>query len=257
MKPETLVLRNIGPFRGTHTVDFTGLGDIFLVYGKTGAGKTTIFDAISYALYGEAPGERKGISREMRSQYADPNDESAVSFAFALSGKRYRVTRTLPYEKIGVRSGKVQSVPEEVTLEDWAEGEWKDASSTNKSDTNARVESLIGLSADEFSRIVLLPQGEFARFLRLNSNERKVVLSKLFPVEWYARVTELARERFRELSTKLKETEKELISLQERFNRQSYEGDRDVLARDIEDLKTRRDALRSTIRERSAVLERS
>lgn len=257
MKPETLVLRNIGPFRGTHTVDFTGLGDIFLVYGKTGAGKTTIFDAISYALYGEAPGERKGISREMRSQYADPSDESAVSFAFALSGKRYRVTRTLPYEKIGVRSGKVQSVPEEVTLEEETEGAWKDASSTNKSDTNARVESIIGLSADEFSRIVLLPQGEFARFLRLNSNERKVVLSKLFPVEQYARVTELARDRSRELSARLKETEKELISLQERFNRQSYEGDRDALARNIEDLKSRRDSLRSTIRERSTVLERS
>ena len=180
MRPEELILRNIGPFRGTHSVDFSGLGDIFLIYGKTGAGKTTIFDAISYAFYGEAPGERKGMARDMRSQYAEAADESAVSFSFSVSGKRWRIKRTLPFEKVGTRSGKIQSVAEEVTLERWDTNGWKDDSSTNKSDTNARIEALLGLSSEEFSRIVLLPQGEFARFLRLNSNERKAVLAKLF-----------------------------------------------------------------------------
>jgi exonuclease SbcC len=257
MRPEQLILRNIGPFRGTHAVDFSGLGDIFLIYGKTGAGKTTIFDAISYAFYGEAPGERKGLARDMRSQYADPAEESAVSFSFTVSGKRWRIKRTLPFEKLGTRSGKIQSVAEEVTLERWDVNGWKDDSSTNKSDTNARIEALLGLSSEEFSRIVLLPQGEFARFLRLNSNERKAVLAKLFPVEKYARVTELARDKARDLTALVKETEASIISLQAHFNVHTYAEERGSIAREMDELKALRESLRSTMAERSAVLEKS
>jgi exonuclease SbcC len=257
MKPEILVVKNVGPFQGTHRIDFTGLGDMFLVYGKTGAGKTTLFDAIAYALYGEAQGERKGLVKEMRSHFSAPGDESAVSLSFSLSGKRWRVARTLPFERLGARSGKVQTVAEEVTLEEWTDSRWKDVSSTNKSETDLRIVALIGLSSEEFSRIVILPQGEFARFLRLNSNERKTVLSKLFPVERYARVTERARERARDAAALLRDTEQEILSLQQRFNRLSYDGDRETLALEVNALKEGRDALRSRIGERGATLEKA
>ena len=257
MKPEKLTLRNIGPFRGTHTVDFTGLGDIFLVYGKTGAGKTTLFDAISYAFYSEAPGERKGLSRQMRSQFAPDTEESAVALEFSLSGRQYRIRRTLPFEKVGVRSGKVQNVAEEVTFEERTREGWTDRSSTNKKDTDQKILDLIGLSEEEFSRIVILPQGEFARFLRQNSTERKAVLSKLFPVEQYSRVTELARARARELTLQLKETESAIISLQERFNRPAYETTRAAVAGEIDALKSKRADLRRELGEKSALLEQA
>jgi exonuclease SbcC len=96
---------------------------------------------MSYAFYGEAPGARRGLARQMRSQFAPDGEESAVALEFALSGKRYRVTRTLAGEKVGVRSGKMQSVAEEVTLEEWKAGSWQSASSTNKSETDARIPS--------------------------------------------------------------------------------------------------------------------
>ena len=256
MKPELLALKNFGPFRGEHAVDFTGLGDIFLVYGKTGAGKTTIFDAISYALYGEAPGDRKGMARSMRSQFADDGDESAVAFTFAIAGKRWRVTRTLPFDKIGVRSGKLKTVAEEVTLDEFSEGAWKGASSTNKSETDGRIVDLIGLSCEEFSRIILLPQGEFARFLKLNSNERKAVLSKLFPVGRYAQVTALARDRAKALKDRLQATYDALAALEAEFDHASYDATRATVSSAIETLKARRDSLRNDLGSRSAEMER-
>jgi len=257
MRPERVTLKNIGPFKGSHTVDFTGLGDIFLVYGKTGAGKTTIFDSICYAFYGDAPGSRKGLAKQMRSQFAEDGDESAVSLEFSLGQRRYRVKRTLASERIGPRNGKLQTVAEEVTLEEWSGGAWKDISSTNKSETDASILALIGLSADEFSRIVLLPQGEFARFLRQNSTERKEVLSKLFPVEKYARVIELARTRAKEAELKQKETVNAILSLGESFNDRSYASDRASLAADAAALRERQASLRKEHATLAVLLEKS
>ena len=117
MRPDLLTIYNIGPFQGSHTIDFTELGDIFLIFGKTGAGKTTIFDALSYAFYGEVPGGRNGITKHMRSHFAADDDDSIVELEFTLSGQQYRVKRSLPRESIGVRSGKLVQKPEEVSFE--------------------------------------------------------------------------------------------------------------------------------------------
>ncbi|MBN2811922.1 MAG: AAA family ATPase, partial [Spirochaetales bacterium] len=151
MRPEQLTLVNIGPFQGTHRIDFSVLGDIFLIFGKTGAGKTTLFDALSYAFYGDVPGARSGNPRSMRSHFALDGEESSVELIFSLSGKKYRITRIPPNEKIGVRSGKIQAVPEEAALDEWRDGGWMSRTSTNKSDTDKSILSLIGLSAEEFS----------------------------------------------------------------------------------------------------------
>jgi len=257
MKPEKLTIRNIGPFRGMHTIDFSSLGDIFLIYGKTGAGKTTIFDAISYAFYSEAPGSRKGIARSMRSHFAPDNEESAVELEFSISLNKYRIRRTIAFEKLGVRSGKLQNTPEEVSLENFRAGSWQDISSTNKSETDRKILDLIGLSQEEFSRIVLLPQGEFARFLGLGSTDRKIALSKLFPVEQYTRVTELARARARDAMTRITETEDNIASLQKKFSNGSYAADRENLEREIGALRAAQSGLRSRLGEKTAELEKA
>lgn len=257
MKPELLVIKNIGPFRGTHTVDFTALGDIFLVYGKTGAGKTTIFDAISFAFYGKAPGGRNGIERSMRSHFAADGEEAAVALTFTTGPKRYRVTRTLAGEKTGARSGKTVQTLEESTLEEEVAGTWVSRSSTKKSETDQSILGIVKLSAEEFSRIVLLPQGEFARFLRLNSSERKDVLAKLFPIDRYTRVINLAKSRASAAESRIEEIESSALLLSKEFNAVSYPDDRASLARAGETLRERQTALRKRLADDSAALEKS
>lgn len=257
MKPERLTLKNFGPFAGTHSVDFAGLGDIFLLYGKTGSGKTTIFDAISYALYGEAPGSRKGLAREMRSHFARDDEESAVELSFSIGKRGFRVRRTLPRSVVGPRSGKAKEIPEEVTLERREEGRWVDASEGKKSDTDAAIERLIGLSSGEFSRVVLLPQGEFAEFLRQGSSERKTVLAKLFPIESYSRAIEIARARSKDARVRLDETEKSIAALRSRFDPEGYEAARNGLAQEVDGLRSAQTALRAERGERAVALERS
>lgn len=257
MRPERLVMANFGPFAGRHEIDFTALGDIFLVFGKTGAGKTTIFDAIAYAIYGTAPGARKGLERQMRCQFADDDDESAVELTFSLGAKRYRVRRSLPGERVGKRSGKAQKTLDDVTLEEWRAPAWESRTSTNKSDTERELLSLIGLSEEEFSRIVLLPQGEFAKFLRQNSTERKQVLSKLFPVERHGRVIELARNRAREAEALVADTERSILSLGERFNPLSWEADRLALSGAVDAAKANLASLRRLHSEHAALREKA
>jgi exonuclease SbcC len=193
----------------------------------------------------------------MRSQFAQDGDECAVVLEFALAGRRYRVTRSLAGERLGVRSGKLQSFAEEVTLDEWKSGDWSGASRANKSETDAAILALVGLSAEEFSRIVLLPQGEFARFLRQNSAERKEVLAKLFPVERYGRVIALARERAREAELRQKETEHNILELGKRFNALIYAETRAALSSSIRELREKQTARRGELATLSANLEKS
>lgn len=257
MRPEKLIIRNIGPFQGIHTVDFAALGDIFLVCGKTGAGKTTVFDAISFAFYGDASGERKGISKELRSHFAPEDEESAVVLEFSLAGKRFRIRRTVPLETVGPRSGKLKTVPEEVTLEEYSDGSWTDRSPGKKSETDAKILSLVGLSYEEFSKIVLLPQGEFARFLRQNSNERKAVLSKLFPVSLYGRVTELARDKARDAKIRLNAATEAILALQKEFNREAYPEEKANRERRIAEARAAQAGLRKKTADANAQLEKA
>ncbi|MEI6385095.1 MAG: AAA family ATPase [Spirochaetota bacterium] len=190
MRPIELILKCIGPYRGRVAIDFRVLGDFFLVWGRTGSGKTTLFDAMTYALYGEAPGARKRLAVELRSQFAEAGEEPRVEFTFALGGKEWRVTRTPPWTRPG-RGGKQVTVKQEAALDACREGGWERVAEGPR-DVDTRVGELLGLTVDEFSRIILLPQGEFQRFLEMDSTERVKILEKLFPVALHDRVTELA-----------------------------------------------------------------
>lgn len=255
MKPEKLTLLNIGPFLGRHVVDFADLGDIFLVFGKTGAGKTTIFDAISYAFYGEVPGARKGLSAQMRSQFAADGEQCAVELEFTLARSRWRIRRTLAGERPGKKTDKAQKIPEESSLEAQEGGTWVNRSSANKSETDAAIRDLIGLSAEEFSRIVLLPQGEFAQFLRQKTTERKQVLAKLFPIDDHLAVMERVKAKTREAQASLAATESAIAALRAAFDPDAAETERVSLAERSAALRAAQESARGELKRQSAALE--
>jgi len=196
MRPIKLVMENFGPYRDRAEVDFSALGEFFLICGKTGSGKSTIFDAITYALFGQAPGARRNLESELVSDFAAPGEKPLVEFEFSLSGVRYRVERIAPYSR-PKRGGGFTVVPPDAALykaaADVADS-WSVVASGMR-DATAMMEKLVGLTADEFSKIILLPQGAFQQFLEMDSGERSKVLEKLFPVDLYDRITEIAKEK--------------------------------------------------------------
>lgn len=208
MKPLQLTMFNIGPFVGEHHIDFTQLEDIFLICGKTGAGKSTIFDALCFALYGELAGSRMGPYGRIKSDFAAFTDDCWVRLDFSLGPAVYRVERHPQQERPKTRGTGTTTVDEMALLflRDERRG-WQSVSSKT-SETNRLIRELLGLSREEFSKIVLLPQGEFARFLRLNSTERQQVLQKLFPVEQAVQLREWATQRARDLASRQEEAQR-------------------------------------------------
>jgi exonuclease SbcC len=197
MRPEKLVLENFGPFVGTVEIDFSGLDDIFLITGVTGSGKTTIFDAICFALYGTVPGTREGHTTKLRSDHAPAEQRCSVVFEFSilsLNDKRYRVCRGPGFERQKKRGEGTIAVPEELALDEIIDGVYLPFN-LKKSEVDQKLEQLIGLKADEFCKFVLLPQGEFAQFLSMKSDDRRQVLGKLFPVDRATKLMRLAADK--------------------------------------------------------------
>ncbi len=192
MRLVRLAMRNIGPYVGEAVIDFSSLGDVFLVCGKTGSGKTTIFDAITYALYGAARS-----TRDVVSQYAGPDDEASVELEFLVGRQRWRVARKPARTVARKRGSGTTERPSEVVLSRSRPNGWL-TQADKASEVEEAITRVIGLSATEFTKIVLLPQGEFQQFLEMNTGERTTILEKLFPVDAHAAVMQLARDRSRE-----------------------------------------------------------
>ncbi len=210
MKPRELELRAFGPFGGKVRVDFDALSrrSLFLVHGATGAGKTTLLDAMAFALYGVTSGGDRS-AKEMRSHHAPPGKATEVTFTFDVRGRTYRVWR-MPEQSRPRARGKGTTVtksqvslsvlgrPEvdagtplradqgslDLGLEQWTE-------LANKAgDVETRVVELLGLSADQFRQVVLLPQGRFREFLLSSSRERQAILESLFGTERFSQIEE-------------------------------------------------------------------
>jgi DNA repair protein SbcC/Rad50 len=196
-------------------VDFSRLGPIFLVCGKTGSGKTSLFDAMTYALYGSVSGSRLGLERQLWSQHALPGQKPLVEFEFFLGGEELRAVRTPPYKRPAKRGkSEFSDVGAEASLfrREVPGGGWK-LLANMPTEVDAAIERRIGLTKDEFSKIILLPQGEFQRFLEMKSSDRVEVLEKLFPVARHDAVAALAKERSREALVAVQRVDAELARL--------------------------------------------
>jgi exonuclease SbcC len=194
MRLHSLRLRAFGPFATEQRVDFdqVGAGGLFLLEGPTGAGKTSVLDAITFALYG--PGDRNGDDR-LHSDFAAPGVEPEVVLEFSVRGSRHRVTRTPEYERPKRRGDGKTKQAASVHLERLEGGTWFSRSS-NKAEVGELLADEIGLSRDQFTQVVLLPQGDFAKFLRADDDDRRTLLTKLFGTHLYDRITdELDRRR--------------------------------------------------------------
>jgi exonuclease SbcC len=196
MRPHRLRVTAFGAFGGTVEVSFEDLAcsGLFLLHGETGAGKTTLLDAIGFALYGRVPGER-GKARRLRSDHAGPATPTEVQLEATLGGRRMRITRKPEQERAKLRGTGTTTEQARVLLEEQAGGSWR-AVSTRVGEADAEIADLMGMSADQFFQVVLLPQGEFARFLHADAGDRAKLLQRLFGTDRFHAVEEwLARRR--------------------------------------------------------------
>ncbi len=184
MKPLHLVLSAFGPYAEETPVDFTRFGEdgIFLISGDTGAGKTTIFDAISFALYGEASGgKERRRSKSFRSDYASLRTETFVELTFRHRGETWRVRRNPEYDRPMKNRTGTTTEKANAHLTNLDTG----AEFDGLTDVNAKVLELLGLTQDQFTQTVMIAQGDFLKILNASSDDRRALFQKLFNTSVY------------------------------------------------------------------------
>lgn len=188
MRVHQLAITALGPFAARVDVDLDDVGrdGLFLLWGPTGAGKTTLLDAVVFALYGTVPGAR-GEEKRLRSDHAADDVRTEVELELTLGGERLRVTRR-PEQQRPKRRGEGWTTEQaRLTLQRWT-GELWEPVSTRIDEGSEYLRTRLGLSAEQFCQVVLLPQGDFARFLRAEPEDRGRLLRTLFDVGRFARV---------------------------------------------------------------------
>ncbi|MBF6187689.1 AAA family ATPase [Nocardia farcinica] len=195
MRLHRLEMTAFGPFARPTVVDFDALGadGLFLLHGQTGAGKTTVLDAIAFALYGRVPGAR-GESKRLHSDHAPAQTPPRVVLEATLGGRRLRLTRSPEFERPKLRGSGMRTEQPKATLE-WLDGRGENLSRIP--DIGEEIVRLLGMSADQFFQVVLLPQGDFARFLRAENEDREKLLEKLFDTRRFGVAEQWLAERRR------------------------------------------------------------
>lgn len=186
MRPLQLKISAFGPYAGLVQVDMSKLGDrgIYLIAGDTGAGKTTVFDAITFALYGEASGEIRDKAM-FRSKYASGDTATYVQLVFENKGKRYTVTRNPEYMRPAKRGGGMTKESA------GAELIYPDGKVINKpKDVDTAIKGIIGLDKKQFSQVAMIAQGDFLKLLLADTNERKAIFRQIFKTEYYRQLQE-------------------------------------------------------------------
>ncbi|MBV9206135.1 MAG: SMC family ATPase, partial [Actinobacteria bacterium] len=213
MRPHRLRLTAFGAFGGTVEVSFDDLASagLFLLHGETGAGKTTLLDAVGFALYGRVPGER-GKARRLRSDHAAPSTPTEVQLEATMSGRRMRITRRPEQERPKRRGAGTTTEQAKILLEEFAGSSWR-AVSTRMGEADDEIKDLMGMSADQFFQVVLLPQGEFAKFLHADAGDRAKLLQRLFGTDRFHAVEEWLADRRRATAREVEEAENGIRAL--------------------------------------------
>ncbi|HEU5156606.1 MAG TPA: AAA family ATPase, partial [Streptosporangiaceae bacterium] len=188
MRPHRLEVTAFGPFAETADIDFdalTGAG-LFLIHGQTGAGKSSVLDAVCFALYGQVAGARNAVKR-LRSDHAPAAACPQVVLEVTVRGRRLRITRSPAWQRPKKRGTGTTQEQAKVVVEEYAAGRWI-CRSTRLDEAGDLIGGLLGMTADQFCQVALLPQGEFAAFLRAGAQERHKVLERLFATEIFTRV---------------------------------------------------------------------
>lgn len=216
MRPLRLELSAFGSYPGTLVIDFVKLSQhgVFSITGPTGSGKTTLFDAMVYALYGELPGKRE--PEDVRSHFADASDETRVSFEFEVKGTSWTIERKPAQSRPKQRGVGVTQQPSYVVLRETRK---TSGGIVKARDAKARIEEIIGLSAAQFQQVVLLPQGDFERVLKAETSDRVELLRRLFPVQIFNDFTEHLKEVVRERHQVVSEVSRMLEASVERIRR--------------------------------------
>ncbi|TPR58007.1 AAA family ATPase [Enterococcus sp. OL5] len=226
MQPKSLQMKNFGPFID-EKLDFSQLqaGGLFLISGKTGAGKTTIFDGMTFALFGETSGNLRS-GKEMRSMFASPTEETSVTFTFEHQRFTYQIQRK-PEQTLAKKRGDGvtnQTAKVQLTIFDADGKEKKQISKRTEVDTF--IKDLLQLDAKQFFQIMMLPQGEFRNFLIASSNEKERVLRNLFGTEMYQQFNEWLKEQVKAQSRKLEHQQLVASQIMERFE---WEEEQEIL----------------------------
>ena len=196
MKPISLTIEAFGPYRDSVTLDFSELENhsMFLISGPTGAGKTSILDAMVYALYGEPSGEVRKTDA-IRSDFAEPKRMTRVDFSFAIGDAQYRVER-LPKQMVAKKRGTgMREQNASATVYEMKDGEWK-VIATSAAAIRDTIQRIIGFRKEQFLQVVLLPQGEFRKLLVASTNEREELLHTLFRTELYRKLQEALKSAY-------------------------------------------------------------
>lgn len=233
MRPIKLVMCGFGPYADKTVVDFTLLGEsgLYLITGDTGAGKTTIFDAISYALYGEASGQVREV-KSLRSKYADDETESYVELEFEYRDEKYKIRRIPEYMRKAKRGDKLVVQKEEAELYFLT----KDREPIiNKKNVNDAVTEIIGLDRGQFSQIAMIAQGDFMKVLLTGTDERSKILRKIFNTNEYLDLQEKLKRKKNELKFKYQDIEKAVKNYIASVQCGNDENDKEKLKQIIDD----------------------
>ena len=224
MRLHTLTLQAFGPFAGTHTIDFDALtaDGLFLLHGDTGAGKSTVFAGICFALYGDPPDRR---APTLRSHHADRELLTQVTLEATIGGRRLRITR-IPQQTRPRKNGKGETEQNaETRLSYWAPdhgdaGEWEPVSKSHQ-ETGKEIQELVGMSRPQFCQVVLLPQNQFATFLRAEPRDRRELLGELFHTDRFAAIEQWLTGHARALEKDCQAARSDVLRLAERIQQEA------------------------------------
>jgi exonuclease SbcC len=185
MRPHKLTISGFLSYGGEEVIDFDALsssGGLFLIHGRTGAGKTSILDAISFAIYGVLPGSRKSVAKSYRSDFAKIDTPTFVELEMSVKGKRLKIYRKPEYEAPKARGEGTTTRKSELKVLQLVNGDWAPLADT-PAEANVEIARLMGMDSSQFFKLILLPQGDFAQFLRSSPKDRGVILEALFSDE--------------------------------------------------------------------------